>query len=169
MIANAITCCRILISLLMFLFPVFSPGFHVCYLIAGISDMIDGTIARKLGTSSKFGEKLDTVADFVFTAIALFKLLPVMKISMAIWIWIGLIAVTKLINIISGFVLQKQFLTVHSLANKITGAVLFVLPLTMSVIDVKYSATFACLVATFAAIQEGHIIRNQSAEIDRVV
>ena len=108
MIANAITYCRIIISMLMFLFSVFSPEFYVCYLLAGISDMIDGTIARKLGTSSKFGEKLDTVADFVFAAAALFKLLPVMKISMAIWIWTGLIAVIKLINIISGFVVQKH-------------------------------------------------------------
>lgn len=83
MIANAITYCRIIISMLMFLFSVFSPEFYVCYLLAGISDMIDGTIARKLGTSSKFGEKLDTVADFVFATAALFKLLPVMKISMA--------------------------------------------------------------------------------------
>ena len=166
MIANAITCCRIILSLIMFLFSVFSSGFYVCYLIAGISDMIDGTIARKLGTSSKFGEKLDTVADFVFAVIALFKLLPVMKISIAIWIWIGLIAVIKLINIISGFVVQKRFVTVHSLANKITGAVLFALPLTLSLIDVSYSAIFVCLAATFAAIQEGHIIRSQSDEID---
>ena len=72
----------------------------------------------------------------------------------------------KLINIISGFVVQKRFVTVHSLANKITGAVLFVLPLTLSLIDVSYSAIFVCLAATFAAIQEGHIIRSQSDEID---
>ena len=128
--------------------------------------MIDGTIARKLGTSSKFGEKLDTVADFVFAVIALFKLLPAMIISKIIWIWTGLIAVIKLINIISGFVVQKRFVTVHSLANKITGAVLFALPLTLSLIDVSYSAIFVCLAATFAAIQEGHIIRSQSDEID---
>ena len=104
---------------------------------------------------------MDTVAVFVFAAAALFKLLPVMKISMAIWIWTGLIAVIKLINIISGFVVQKRFVTVHSLANKITGAVLFALPLTLSMIDVSYSAIFVCLAATFAAIQEGHIIRSQ--------
>lgn len=73
-----------------------------------------------------------------------------MKISMAILIWIGLIAVIKLINIIAGFVVQKRFVTVHSLANKITGAVQFALP----------------LAATFAAIQEGHIMRSQSDEID---
>ena len=123
--------------------------------------MIDGTVARKLGTSSQFGEKLDTVADFVFVAAALFKLLPVMKISMTIWIWAGLIAVIKLINIVSGFVVQKRFVTVHSLANKITGALLFALPLTLSLVDVSYSAIIVCLVATFAAIQEGHIIRSQ--------
>ena len=155
MIANTITCCRILFSILMLFFPAFSGSFYACYIIAGITDMIDGTVARKLGTSSQFGEKLDTVADFVFVAAALFKLLPVMKISMTIWIWTGLIAVIKLINIISGFV------TVHSLANKITGAVLFVLPLTLSLIDLAYSAIFVCLAATFAAIQEGHIIRSQ--------
>ena len=169
MIANTITCCRILISLLMLLFPAFSSGFYICYLLAGITDMIDGTIARKLGTNSKFGEKLDTVADFVFAVIALFKLLPVLKISMAIWIWIGLIAVIKLINIISGFVVQKRFVPVHSLANKITGAVVFALPLTLPLIDVLHLAIFACLLATFAAIQEGHIIRSQSNEIDRAV
>ena len=166
MIANTITFCRILFSILMLFFPAFSGSFYACYIIAGITDMIDGTVARKLGTSSQFGEKLDTVADFVFVAAALFKLLPVMKISMTIWIWTGLIAVIKLINIISGFVVQKRFVTVHSLANKITGAVLFVLPLTLSLIDVSYSAIFVCLAATFAAIQEGHIIRSQSDEID---
>ena len=161
MIANTITCCRILFSILMLFFPAFSGSFYACYIIAGITDMIDGTVARKLGTSSQFGEKLDTVADFVFAVIALFKLLRVMKISKIIWIWIGLIAVIKLINIISGFVVQKRFVTVHSLANKITGAVLFVLPLTLSLIDLSYSAIFLCLAATFAAIQEGHIIRSQ--------
>ena len=161
MIANTVTCCRILLSILMLFCPAFSGSFYACYIIAGITDMIDGTVARKLGTSSQFGEKLDTVADFIFAAAALFKLLPVMKISMTIWIWTGLIAVIKLINIISGFVVQKRFVTVHSLANKITGAVLFVLPLTLSLIDVSYSAIFVCLAATFAAIQEGHIIRSQ--------
>lgn len=162
MTANAITGFRIIISLLMLRFAVFSPGFYACYLTAGVSDMIDGSVAR-LGTISKLGEKLDTAADFVFAAAALYKLLPAISISKSIWIWIGLIAVIKLINAVSGFVLQKQFTAVHSLANKITGVVLFCLPLTLSVIDIKHSAVLACAVATFAAIQEGHIIRIGSA------
>ena len=158
-IANLLTSCRIILSLIMLLFPVFSLGFYFCYLLAGITDMLDGMIARNLGVESEFGEKLDTIADFIFVISALYKLLPVTEIRMGIWIWIGVIAVIKVINIISGFVTQKRFVAVHSWTNKITGLVLFVLPFSFSVIDIKYSSVVVCLLATFAAVQEGHFIR----------
>ena len=87
-------------------------------------------------------------------------MLPVTDNSVGIWIWIGVIAVIKVINIISGFVMQKRFVAVHSWTNKITGLVLFVLPFSFSVIDIKYSAIVVCVLATFAAIQEGHFIRS---------
>ena len=122
--------------------------------------MLDGMIARNLGVESEFGEKLDTIADFIFVISALYKLLPVTEIRMGIWIWIGVIAVIKVINIFSGLLLQKKFVTVHSLANRIAGVVLFLLPLTLSFVDIKYSAVFVCLLATFAAVQEGHFIRS---------
>ena len=126
--------------------------------------MIDGTIARKLGTESKFGSKLDTIADIVFIAAAAYKILPVMEIPKSIWIWTGMIALIKIINIISGFVVEKQFVSVHTVANKITGLLVFLLPLTMSVVELRYSALVVCMVATFAAIQEGHIIRIGKVE-----
>lgn len=155
MIANILTSSRIVFSLIMLYFPVLSPGFYVCYLLAGITDMVDGTVARHLGTESEFGERLDTIADFIFVILAIYKLQPVIKLNMAVWIWIGIIAAIKVVNIISGFVVQKRFVTVHSLSNKITGIVLFLLPLTLSFVDVSYSAIFACLFATFAALREG--------------
>lgn len=162
MIAHFVTSLRIVFSLLMLFFPVFSPEFYFFYLLAGITDMVDGTVARRLGTESEFGERLDTIADFIFVLAALYKLLPVIVLNRVIWIWIGIIAVIKATNIISGFVVQKRFVTVHSLANKIAGMALFLLPLTLSVADIRYSAMSVCLLATFAAIQEGHFIRMKS-------
>lgn len=126
--------------------------------------MIDGTIARKLGTDGEFGAKLDTMADIVFVVATAYKILPVMKIPKSIWSWIGLIALIKIINIISGFVVEKQFVSAHTAANKITGLLMFVLPLTMKVVELRYSALVVCVVATFAAIQEGHFIRNGKVE-----
>lgn len=126
--------------------------------------MIDGSIARKLGTDGEFGEKLDTMADIVFVAAAAYKILPVMEMSNIIWIWIGVIALIKIINIISGFVVAKQFVSIHTVANKITGLLMFVLPLTMKVVELRYSALVVCVVATLAAIQEGHFIRTGKVE-----
>ena len=78
-IANLITCCRILCSILMMFFPAFSVPFYIAYLICGLSDIADGPIARKTGSACVFGARLDTVADFVFVLVSLVKILPHMK------------------------------------------------------------------------------------------
>ena len=161
MTANFVTILRIVFSVIMLCFSVFSPGFYSCYLLAGITDMVDGSVARRFGTESEFGEKLDTIADFVFVLAALYKLLPSMAVSAGIWIWTGIIALIKVINIICGFLVLKRFVSVHSPANKFTGIVLFLLPLTLPFIDIKYSAVLVCSLATFAAVQEGHFIRTE--------
>ena len=123
--------------------------------------MIDGTVARKTNTVSAFGAKLDTIADIVFVAVCLIKLLPILDIPVWLWIWIAAIALIKVINMISGYVTQKKWIAPHTIMNKVTGALCFLLPLTLSFIDLKYSAIFVCAVATFAAIQEGHFIRME--------
>ena len=123
--------------------------------------MIDGWVARKTNTVSEFGSKLDTVADVIFVVVCLFKLLPVMAIPVWLYVWIGIIALIKVVNVVSGFVVQKRFVAVHSMMNKVTGALLFALPLTLSFADLKYSATAVCIFATFAAVQEGHFIRTK--------
>ena len=158
--ANIITGFRVLISIVLLFCPVFSPAFCVLYLIAGLSDMIDGTIARRMNTVSEFGARFDTAADFVFAAVCLIKFLPV--ISMPIWVcvWIVIIALIKIINILSGYIAQRKLVAVHSVMNKVTGVLLFVLPLTFSIVPLKYSALPVCAVATFAAVQEGHFIRT---------
>lgn len=158
--ANFVTSLRIIFSIAMLFCSAFSPAFYVLYLSAGFTDMIDGAIARKTNTASDFGSRLDTVADFVFIVASLVKLVPVLDIPTWIYIWVGVIAVIKLINVISGFIVQKQFVAVHSVMNKVTGLLLFILPLTISIIDLKYGGAFVCSLATFSAIQEGHFIRT---------
>ena len=140
--------------------PAFSPAFYVFYIMAGLSDMLDGFAARKTNTASRFGARLDTTADYVFVIVCLIKLLPVLRIPVWLYVWTGIIALLKVVNIISGFAVQKTFMAVHSAMNKATGVLLFLLPLTIPVFPLKYSAIVACAVATIAAIQEGHLIRT---------
>lgn len=121
--------------------------------------MIDGTVARKTGTASEFGSKLDTVADIILVTVCLIKMIPVLDIPVWLFIWIAVIALIKGINIISGYVMRKEFVAAHTVMNKVTGIMLFVLPLALTVIDLKYSGAIVSVVATLAAIQEGHLVR----------
>ena len=118
--------------------------------------MIDGAIARKTNTVTRFGSKLDTIADFSFMVVCLIKLLPIINLSLWLWIWIGVIAIIKAVNIILCVIYRKEVIDSHTLLNKATGFLLFLLPLTLQFIEPKYSFTIICLVASIAAIQESY-------------
>lgn len=158
--ANLITSCRILLSLLLLFFPALSPGFYGLYLAAGLSDMLDGFVARRTNSASPLGAKLDSMADLVFLAVCLIKLLPVLDLPVWLWVWVGLIALLRLVNVVSGFVRRKKLVLLHTRANKLTGALLFLLPLSLGFLNIAYTAVPLCALASFAAIQEGHFIRT---------
>ena len=131
--------------------------FWVIYALCGISDMVDGWLARKLHEETKTGAILDSVADIIFVACCAIRLLPVLEIPTWLWIWAGVIVFIKIVNQVSALVIYKRFCFPHTMANKLTGLLLFltVPALFWTMIPVAIVAA----VATFAAIQEGHFIR----------
>ena len=162
--ANIITCIRIACSIALLFCPVFSPAFYAVYIAGGFSDMIDGSVARKTGTVSELGSKLDTAADFILVLVCLIRFIPAIRVPTWLIIWIVVIAAIKGINLISGYVMRKEIVLLHTAMNKVTGMLLFVLPLTLASIDLKYSGAPVCAAATFAAVQEGHRIRTAEPE-----
>ena len=159
-IANIMTSCRILLGITLLFYPVFSVGFYCTYILCGFTDMVDGTIARKTNSVSEFGARLDTTSDFLFFAVTFIKLLPIIHIQKWIWVWIVVIAIIKIFNVILGFIYKKKLISLHTLMNKITGLLLFLLPPAIQFIEIKYSLIAVCIVATFSAIQEGYYIRT---------
>ena len=133
--------------------------FWVLYALCGISDMVDGWLARKLHAETKAGAILDSVSDIIFVACCAISLLPVLEIPTWLLIWAGVIVFVKIVNLLSALVVYKRFCFPHTLANKLTGLLLFlVLPAVFrSVIPIAIVAA----VATFAAVQEGHYIRTK--------
>lgn len=158
--ANLITGLRILCAAAILFCPALSPAFYIFYGCAGITDMVDGAVARKTNTVSAFGAALDSIADLALVAACLSKLIPVLALPKGLLIWIAVIALIKAVNLVSGFVMRKRFVALHTTMNKVTGVLLFALPLTLPVLDVRYSGAVVCAVAAFAAVQEGHLIRT---------
>ena len=141
-----------------------SPAvFWTLYLLCGFSDVLDGAVARSTGTVSRLGERLDTIADIIFVAVWIVLFIPAMNVGRWLWIWTGVIALIKVVNVISGLAMKKGFVAKHTLANKATGILLFLLPMVILWEDIKVPyLVLVCLLATFAAIQEGHLIRTES-------
>ena len=150
---------RIAGSLSLLFFDVKGWPFWTLYALCGISDMIDGWLARKLHAETKAGAVIDSVADIVFVVCCAIRLLPVQEIPTWLWIWAGVIVFIKIINQVSSLVVNKRFCFPHTAANKLTGFLLFLAVPTIFRTLIPVSIVTA--VATFAAIQEGHYIRTQ--------
>ena len=159
-IANIITVSRILGSICLLFCSAFSVAFYIVYLSCGITDMVDGTIARKTNSVSETGARLDTVADIVFVAVCFAKILPLMQLPFWLWLWIFAISAVKTTNIVLGLLRRKKLISVHTLLNKTTGALLFLFPLTLGVVEPICSAVTLCSLATASAISELHYTRK---------
>ena len=158
---NAISALRFLGAVCLLFFRVESCAFWVIYFVCGLSDMADGYLARRLGCESKTGALLDSLADLAFMICCCFKLIPVLAFPKWLWIWGGVIVAIKVINQISALVMYKKCVFPHTIANKVTGVLLFVgVPLTVFLESIVPMVIIA-VVATFAAVQEGHFIRTE--------
>ena len=157
-LANILTGSRIIFSLHLLLIPLSSPWFYMLYLLCGLTDMIDGTIARKTGAVSKFGARLDTASDFVFMFVCGVKILPIIHIPVWLWVWVSIVALIKMFNIALVFIHKKKLISIHSVLNKATGFVLFLLPFSLTFVESTYSVAIICVLATIAVMQEVYFI-----------
>ena len=158
-IPNIISALRILGAVLLLFFYPASAAFWVIYGLCGISDMLDGYLARKLHAESKTGAVLDSVADVCFVACCAIRLIPVVQIPIWLWIWAGVIAAIRIVNLVSALIVSKRFCFPHTKANKLTGLLLFLFVPTVFWSIVPFA--FVAGVASFAAVQEGHFIRTR--------
>ena len=135
--------------------------FWAFYVTAGTTDMLDGFLARRWGVESKFGARLDSLADFVFVLVVGYKLFPWLKLPATLWMMIVLIALVKVSNAVSSYFVKHRIEFLHTKANKLTGFLLFVGVITVrQPYFVPIAWVIACI-ALFAAIQEGLFIRSQ--------
>ena len=158
--ANVLTIGRIALSIALLIPATFSPAFFALYALAGVTDMFDGYVARRTGTERARGAKLDSIADLILVVVCLVKILPAIPVPTWLWIWAAAIVLVKAANAVSGFVVEKRLVMPHTMANKVAGFVVFLVPFAIPLFGITVPAIIACAIATFAAVQEGHFIRS---------
>lgn len=156
MIADGITISRMLFSLLLLVCPPSSVGFGIGYLLCGVTDVLDGFAARRLHTVSEQGAALDSAADMVFAVVYAVRILPLL-LPLPLWItiWTAVIAVCKITVITCQSIRVRRLSVRHSIANKLTGVLLFLLPLSVYPAgSAVYGAAVVCAAATVTVTAE---------------
>ena len=153
-IPNILSASRIALCLPLLLVDAMTVPFWVLYVRAGTTDMLDGFLARRWGVEGKFGARLDSLADFVFVLAVGYKLSPWLKLPTALWMMIGVIALVKMVNAISSYVINHKIAFLHTKANKLTGFLLFIGMMTIGQSYFVPVAWVIACIALFAAIQE---------------
>ncbi len=155
-IPNVITALRIVGAAGLFFTEVMSVAFYVIYSLCGLTDVLDGFIARLTKTTSDLGAKLDSVADLLFYSAMLIKLLPFLWINLPQWIWVlvGVILVVRIASYLVAAIKYRKFASLHTYLNKLTGAVLFAVPYFMGFKAFFGVCLTVCIVAGAASAEE---------------
>ena len=155
-IPNIMTFTRLVCALCLFFTEPMSAAFLTLYLICGVSDALDGTVARITKTASEFGAKLDSVADLTFYSIMVIRFFPVLleTLSGNIWFVIILVVLIRVAIYLTFAIRHKTLISTHTYLNKLTGFLVFCLPF---VVNTKIFASYSvvvCVVAVIAAVYE---------------
>ncbi|MCF8018816.1 MAG: CDP-alcohol phosphatidyltransferase family protein [Vallitaleaceae bacterium] len=155
-LANILSFTRILAAFFVFFITPLSWGFYLVYSYCGLTDVLDGIVARSMQTESHMGARLDSIADMVLFIVVFYRLGPVLWLSASRWIWIfaiiiGLIRITAYIV---GAMRFRQFAALHLISNKATGLVLFFVPYLFLIIDMNIALIGLCIIATLSSLEE---------------
>ena len=164
-VPNILSFIRLMAIIPLVLLTPFELPFMIIYVIAGLTDMLDGPLARKLNVTSQFGAALDGGADFLLVLVVLFRVLPLIRLSSFVMGWIFVAIIMKFSSSIIGYMRHKQLIFLHTYANKFLIFALFLFPLFYAFMEADTVFIGILIIAMFA-FGEDLYINATSKEVD---
>ena len=154
--ADIITLIRMAGTLLLVVVEPLTARFFWLYGLTGLTDVLDGWIARKTNTASDFGAKLDSAADLLFYALMLLRLFPTLWILLPrqIWYAVAVIVMVRLSAYLVAAVKYRCFASLHTKMNKLTGLAVFLLPFFLATQFRIAYCWAACAIGAVSSAQE---------------
>jgi len=159
---NILSCLRILLAGLLLIIIDYSILFLLVYFLCGITDILDGLIARRYRFESELGAKLDSLGDLVFWTVVLYLMIfrIEIKIDSFLIIAIIIIAILRVINIIITKVKFNEWGIIHSISNKATGFLIFIaIPICIYLEFISFIVSIPVIfIALLSALEESFIL-----------
>lgn len=173
-IPNCITILRLVGTFILIFTKPFTSLFYGVYFFTGVTDVLDGFLARKLKVTSEFGAKLDSVADVIFNCTIIIKILPALLdlLPVIIWYAVGLIVVLRVASYVIAAVKFRKFSSLHTFMNKITVFLVFVVPFFIHTEFIVPICAIICVLGILAIGEEMciHLMKKEySTDVKTIV
>ncbi len=168
-IPNIITLIRIPLSLSLLLVVHDNSVFIVLYLLCGLSDVLDGYLARKMNLQSRLGAKLDSISDFIMYVVIIVVSCLWDYFAVVHFIpFLAFITLVRGINIGLIYIKFHQLGVVHTIGNKIIGFLAYLIPFIYIFTGSFSFLCFVLSVATIMSLEETVVIlRMKKLDLDR--
>lgn len=164
-VPNILSIIRLICIIPLLLLTPLELPFMIVYVLAGLTDMVDGPVARKFNVSSQFGAALDGGADVLLVIVVLFRLIPIVEVSNWIVIWIVFAVAMKLSASVIGYIRHKQVIFLHTYIGKFFIFMLFLFPVFYIFIEADTILT-ALLILAMVVFAEDIFINATSKEVN---
>ncbi|MCL1632819.1 CDP-alcohol phosphatidyltransferase family protein [Sporolactobacillus sp. CPB3-1] len=154
-IPNMLTVSRIIFVLLLPFCYQNSRVFAALYVAAGLTDFLDGQIARKISKPSRLGARLDSLADFImYGVLCILFLILAWDVLMPFVPLIGFITGFRLLSLSTAAYKYRSFVSVHTWGNKMAGVLLFAAPAIYILFRSNGFLWGAGIIALLSAVEE---------------
>lgn len=152
-IPDLLSLSRLGLAFVLLLTEPLSPVFLSIFFVCGLTDILDGLVARRFDICSEHGYIVDSISDVVLATILLYCVIPVVIWEGWMVIWIAVIAVVRIVAFSIGSIRYRRPAFVHTCLNKVTGAMLFIAPFLMVIVGAPVTVAAVCCVASVSSVE----------------
>ncbi|MEA5026676.1 hypothetical protein SDC9_102660 [bioreactor metagenome] len=153
LIPNILTLSRILGAFLLLYYRFTIYGISI-YLYCGLSDVLDGLLARRFRLATAAGSRLDSAADLIFFICAAYLIFPQLTLSWQQSIWIISLFGLRISSLLIRWQRFKVLGWPHTIANKISGLALFIFPLIWLLYPLTLNTSLLMVLISYSAGEE---------------
>lgn len=126
-IPNLLTALRLLVSPSLIFWMDRRWVFLAVYLFCGVTDVLDGWLARRLRVTSDLGSRLDSAADFVFFGVSIITLAFLIRDTSdgTVLILLSVVVIIRMLNLCLTRIKFHRWGILHTYGNKAAGLLLF--------------------------------------------
>lgn len=160
LLPNALSCLRIALSAALPFLANHPWLFAAAYLLSGLSDALDGYIARRFHLESSLGARLDSLGDLVFFGASVYLVWPLLYQTGFALPCVLVIAAVRIGNIALTRYKFHIWSAMHTIGNKIAGGMLFLaLPACVLLGRIPLWISIpVCFIALLSALEETAIL-----------